>query len=55
MLEPLRGRMHRKVKLQHYDRRAKDSELQVGDLVMLKVQPRFRLDRSYKGPFRLNY
>ena len=37
----------------HYDRRAKDSELQVGDLVMLKVQPHFRLDCSYKGPFKI--
>ena len=37
----------------HYDRRAKDTDLVVGDLVMLKVQPRFKLDRSYKGPFRI--
>ena len=28
-------------------------ELQVGDLVMLKVEPRFRLDRVYKGPFQI--
>ena len=26
-------------------------KLKVGDLVMLKMEPRFRLDRSYKGPF----
>ena len=26
-------------------------KLKVGDLVMLKTEPRFRLDRSYKRPF----
>lgn len=36
-----------------YDRRSKECDLQVGDLVMLKVQPRFKLDRSYKGPFTI--
>ena len=30
-----------------------NSELQVGDLVMLKVQPRYRLHRSYQGPFKI--
>ena len=35
----------------YYDRRAKIRELKVGDLVMLKTAPRFRLDRSFKGPF----
>ena len=35
----------------HYDRKSKECELEVGDLVMLKVQPRFKLDRFYKGPF----
>ena len=24
-----------------------------GDLVMLKVQPRFKLDRSFRGPYRV--
>ena len=28
-------------------------QLNVGNLVMLKTAPRFRLDRSYKGPFRI--
>ena len=28
-------------------------KLNVGNLVMLKTAPRFRLDRSYKGPFRI--
>lgn len=27
--------------------------LTVGDLVMLKTEPRLRLDRSYKGPLRI--
>ena len=35
----------------HYDHKSKERELKVGDLVMLKVQPRFKLDRCYKGPF----
>ena len=37
-----------------YDRRAKDSSIHAGDLVMLKVEPRFKLDRGYKGPYRVN-
>ena len=28
-------------------------KLNVGDLVMIKTEPRFRLDRSYKGPFEI--
>ena len=35
----------------YYDQRTKTNELKEGDLVMLKTQPRFRLDRSFKGPF----
>ena len=35
----------------YYDQRTKDKRLEVGDLVMLKTAPRFRLDRSFKGPF----
>ena len=34
-----------------YDRRSKDVELKIGDRVMLKVEPWFKLDRSFKGPF----
>ena len=37
----------------YYDQNAKDVKLNVGDLVMLKTEPRFRLDRSYKGPFEI--
>ena len=33
------------------DRRSKDVELKIVDRVMLKVEPRFKLDRSFKGPF----
>ena len=36
----------------NYNHKARDSELQVGDLVIMKVQPCFRLERSYKGPFK---
>ena len=35
----------------YYDRGTKDSGLKAGDLVMLKVQPKYKLDRRYKGPF----
>lgn len=35
----------------YYDQGAKDSGLKAGDLVMLKVQPKYKLDRKYKGPF----
>ena len=35
----------------YYDRGVKDNGLSVGDLVMLKVQPKYKLDRRYKGPF----
>ena len=31
----------------YYDQRSKEVELQVGDLVMLKTEPRFKLDRSF--------
>ena len=30
-----------------YDRRCKEVKLKVEDLVMLKTEPRFHLDRSY--------
>ena len=36
-----------------YDKGAKESQIKEGDIVMLKVEPRFRLDRSYKGPYRV--
>ena len=29
------------------------SNIHAGDLVMLKVEPRFRLDRGCKGPYRV--
>ena len=35
----------------HYDRKLKECKLKVGDLVMLKVQPLFKLDLSYKGRY----
>ena len=36
-----------------YDKRAKDCNIKPGDLVMLKSEPRFKLDRSFKGPYRV--
>ena len=35
----------------HYDRGVRHVDLKVGDLVMLSVQPKFKLDRRFKGPF----
>ena len=34
-----------------YDRSSKEVKLNVGDRVMLKVEPQFKLDRTFKGPF----
>ena len=42
-----------KYQKKYYDRKVKDVKLNIGDLVMLKTEPRFRLDRSYKGPFKI--
>ena len=36
-----------------YDKGVREFDLQKGDLVMLKVQPRFKLDRPYRGPFEV--
>ena len=36
-----------------YDKHSRCSTLSEGDLVMLKVEPRFKLDRSYRGPYRV--
>ena len=36
-----------------YDQKSKDVKLTVGDLIMLKSSPRFRLDCSFKGPFQI--
>ena len=44
-------RAKQKEQKKHYDRRSKIKDMKIGDLVMLKTQPRFRLDRSFKGPF----
>ena len=35
----------------HYDRETRHVDLKEGDLVMLSVQPKFKLDRIFKGPF----
>jgi len=42
-----------KYQKKYYDRKVKDVKLKIGDLVMLKTKPRFRLDHSYKGPFKI--
>jgi len=37
-----------------YDKEAKDCNLKVGDLVMLKVQPGFKLGKQFQGPLVTN-
>ena len=38
-----------------YDKTAtSDLKIQDGDLVMLKVEPRFKLDRPFRGPYRVH-
>ena len=36
-----------------YDKTAKEKRIEEGDIVMLKVEPRFKLDHPYKGPYRV--
>ena len=38
---------------QNYDKSAVEPTIKVDDLVMLKVEPRFKLDQTYKGPYRV--
>ena len=44
-------RAKQKEQKKHYDCKSKIKDMKMGDLVMLKTQPRFHLDRSFKGPF----
>ena len=37
-----------------YDKHAREPEIKVGDLVMLKVDPKFKLDRAFRGPYRVH-
>ena len=37
-----------------YDKHVKESKIEVGDLVMLKVEPTFKLDRTFRGPYRVH-
>ena len=36
---------------EQYDKHSKESAIKVGDLVMLKVDAKFKLDRSFHGPY----
>jgi len=44
------GKKQREQK-KYYDQSSREVELNVGDLVMLKTERGFKLDRSFKGPF----
>jgi len=36
-----------------YDKSASEVKITVGDLVMLKVEPRFKLDHTFRRPYRV--
>ena len=36
-----------------YDKFAREPTIKVNDLIMLKVEPCFKLDRLYRGPYRV--
>jgi len=38
---------------EQYDKSAKESVVKENDLVMLKVEPQFKLDRTFRGPYRV--
>jgi len=42
------------VQKQQYDKRVKESKISIGELVMLKVDPKFKLDRQFRGPYRVH-
>ena len=39
---------------EQYDKHSKEPVIKVGDLVMLKVDAKFKLDRSFRGPYRVH-
>jgi len=51
--EPRLGVDNLFVKKRYYDRKTKEKNYQVGDLVALECQPKFKLDKYYKGPFQV--
>jgi len=42
------------VQKQQYYKRVKESKISIGELVMLKVDPKFKLDRYFRGPYRVH-
>ena len=42
------------IQKQQYDRRVKESKINIGELVMLKVDSKFKLDRQFRGPYRVH-
>ena len=39
---------------EQYEKRSKEPIIKVSDLVMLKVDPKFKLDHSFRGPYRVH-
>ena len=42
-----------KAQKQQYDKHSTITAIIEGDLVMLRVEPKFKLDRTYRGPYRV--
>ena len=43
-----------KAQNEQYDKEVKESKISTGELVMLKVDPKFKLDRQFRGPYRVH-
>ena len=52
----VRQRIKKAQRLQkdQYDKHVKESQMEVGDLVMLKVEPTFKLDRTFCEPYTVH-
>ena len=46
------GKAH-KAQKQQYDKHSTIPAITEGDIVMLRVEPRFKLDRTFRGPYRV--
>ena len=51
--ETKRARQLAKAQKQQYDKHSRIPALTEGDLVMLRVELKFKLDRAYRGPYRV--
>jgi len=42
-----------KTQKKQYDKKSQDAKISAGDLAMVKLESRFKLDRGFKGPYRV--